>query len=342
MLSVVGRRCPAAKNHGGAAAPPYLVIYRQLVAALRRTIRMSPNAVLLLYCALILGASLAGGWLPLVVKLTHTRLQIATSAVAGLMLGVGLLHLLPDGYEQLKSIDQATQLLLAGFLVMFFIQRFFHFHHHDVPSERDPTETACAHGAHDHDHHHHGAHHHHDVQHHAHAEPHTHSESLADQSALKLTWTGAAFGLTLHTLIDGVAIAASVSNDAMGGAAKGLLGFGTFLVVVLHKPFDAMALGTLMAAGGWSRRARHWVNALFALANPIGMLIFQLGATHYGGGSQLFLGCALVFSAGTFLCIAASDLLPELQFHSHDRLKLSIALLAGLSIAVLMKLVEPG
>jgi zinc and cadmium transporter len=38
---------------------------------------------------------------------------------------------------------------------------------------------------------------------------------------------------------------------------------------------------------------------------------------------------ALAFSAGTFLCIALSDLLPELQFHSHDRLKLSVALLAG-------------
>ena len=39
MLSVVGRRCPAAENHGGAAAPPYLVIYRQLVDALT----MLPN-----------------------------------------------------------------------------------------------------------------------------------------------------------------------------------------------------------------------------------------------------------------------------------------------------------
>ena len=34
MLSVAGRRCPAAKDQGGAAAPPYLVIYRQLVDAL--------------------------------------------------------------------------------------------------------------------------------------------------------------------------------------------------------------------------------------------------------------------------------------------------------------------
>jgi zinc and cadmium transporter len=40
------------------------------------------------------------------------------------------------------------------------------------------------------------------------------------------------------------------------------------------------------------------------------------------------------------LCIASSDLLPELQFHSHDRFKLSVALLAGLSIAVLIKQFE--
>ena len=32
MLSGVGRWFPATKNHGGAAAPPYLVISRQLVA----------------------------------------------------------------------------------------------------------------------------------------------------------------------------------------------------------------------------------------------------------------------------------------------------------------------
>jgi len=56
----------------------------------------------------------------------------------------------------------------------------------------------------------------------------------------------------------------------------------------------------------------------------------------------IFLGCALAFCAGSFLCIASSDLLPELQFHSHDRLKLSIALIAGLTIAVLIKQLEPS
>jgi len=54
------------------------------------------------------------------------------------------------------------------------------------------------------------------------------------------------------------------------------------------------------------------------------------------------LGCSLAFCAGSFLCIASSDLLPELQFHSHDRFKLSVMLLAGLSVAILIGQLETG
>ena len=36
---------------------------------------------------------------------------------------------------------------------------------------------------------------------------------------------------------------------------------------------------------------------------------------------------------GVFLCVSLSDLLPELQFHSHDRGSLSVALLLGLALA---------
>jgi zinc and cadmium transporter len=53
------------------------------------------------------------------------------------------------------------------------------------------------------------------------------------------------------------------------------------------------------------------------------------------------LGDALAFCAGTFLCIAGTELLPEVQFHSHDRGKLSLAVLAGISVAVLVGLFEP-
>jgi len=103
-----------------------------------------------------------------------------------------------------------------------------------------------------------------------------------------------------------------------------------------------MAVSTLMAVGGSSRRSRHLLNGLFALASPLGALLFYLGASHLAGGSGPVLGGALAFCAGSFLCIASSDLLPELQFHSHDRFKLSIMLLVGLAVAILIKQFEAG
>jgi zinc and cadmium transporter len=63
-----------------------------------------------------------------------------------------------------------------------------------------------------------------------------------------------------------------------------------------------------------------------------------------GGASdaQSGLGETLGFAAGTFLCIATSDLLPELQFHRHDRVKLSAALAAGLALAWSTVFLETG
>lgn len=278
---------------------------------------MSPIVTLIVYCALILVASLSGGWIPMVVRLTHTRMQVATSFVSGLMLGVGMLHLLPHAWSEMRSMDGVVNWMLGGFLLMFFIQRFFHFHHHDVPDEDPEAKAAAAECSHDHDHDH------------AHSDDH----ALATQSAKNLSWGGVALGLTLHTLIDGIALAASVQADSHAGQAGMLLGFGTFLVVILHKPFDALAIATLMTTGGWSKASRHIVNALFAVAIPLGVVLFHLGINQESAEMHHYLGAALAFAAGTFLCIAASDLLPELQFHSHDRGKLSAALVAGLLVA---------
>lgn len=288
---------------------------------------MAPGQLLAVYCGLILLASLAGGWLLLAVRLTHTRLQVATSFVAGFMLGVGVLHMIPHAWHQMRSMDRTAGWLLAGFVVMFLTQRFFHFHHHDVPDEAPelaeasralPTEPA--------------------------AQPawahHGHGPTLADKSARRLSWGGAALGLTLHSIIDGVALAASVEAEAQAGVTSGWLGLGTFLVIALHRPFDAMALGTLMARGGCSSAMRHAGNGLFALVLPVGVGLFYLGASPFAGQMPMFVGSALAFAAGTFVCIASIDLLPELQFHAHDRIKLSAALAAGLALAAALSPLE--
>ncbi len=278
-------------------------------------ISSSVTVALLVYGVLLVGASLAGGWLPLVLHFTHRRLQTVISFVAGLMLGMALLHLIPHAAFKLGSIDKTVAWALAGFMVMFFLQRFLHYHHHDLPDE-DPDDGCC-----DHDR---GT-----------TPPHPpHAHTLAEKSARQLSWAGTVVGLGLHSLLDGVALAAAVMADAHG--SLGFLGLGTALAVILHKPFDAMAITTLMASGGASRSSQMVINGLFAFIAPVGAALFLVGMGQFSGGAETFLGVSLAFAAGMFLCISSSDLLPELQFHSHDRMKLSLALLFGLGVAALV------
>lgn len=278
---------------------------------------MTPNLLLLTYCLLIVLASLIGGWVPVLLRMTHKQLELVVSLVAGFMLGVGLLHLLPEAVHVTGDIEHVVIWALYGFLVMFFIERFFCFHHHDMPGDDGQ--------AHDHRDAHsgHAAHHGHD-----------------------LSWTGAAIGLTLHSVIAGVGLAASVQAESVSGSVT-WLGLPMFLVIVLHKPFDALTLGTLMTVGGWSVAARHLINAVFALAVPAGVLLVMFGIGGEWSHGHVWVGTALAFVSGTVLCIAMSDLLPELQFHQHDRGKLSAALLSGLILAWLVGLFhakghEPG
>ena len=147
-----------------------------------------------------------------------------------------------------------------------------------------------------------------------------------------MTWGGAAIGLTLHSLVNGAALTASILAEA-DGENHGLAGLGVFLVIALHKPFDAMTIGTLMAISNRPPALRHLVNVLFALSIPVGAAIFYVGVIHPAQPNSIILGCAIAFAAGTFLCIAMSDLLPELRFHEHDRFMLSLALIVGLALA---------
>jgi zinc and cadmium transporter len=74
---------------------------------------------------------------------------------------------------------------------------------------------------------------------------------------------------------------------------------------------------------------------------PLGAILFTLGVGQFAEYRDLVLGVALAFSAGMFLCISLGDLLPEVHFHSHDRLKLSTMLLVGVLLALLLEML-PG
>ena len=119
------------------------------------------------------------------------------------------------------------------------------------------------------------------------------------------------------------------------------MGLGVFLAILLHKPLDALSITSLMQAGGWSPRAMGMANLAFATLCPLGALVFVWGLGMLD--NQAFVvGCALAFSAGVFLCISLGDLLPEVHFHSHDRVKLTLAFLVGISLAYALRFVEPA
>ncbi len=269
-----------------------------------------------LFCTGIVVASLLGGLLPLAVLLTHTRLQMYLSFAAGSMLGAAFFHMLPEAVE-LGSAD-SLRWAAAGLLALFFLERFFSYHHHESAEELNPT--GCGGPGQEHRHSHAG-------------EPHSHGTGTGGSDHSALHWRAAAFGLALHSLAGGVALASAAAASPGGlGAAS----WGVFLATVIHKPADALTIVSLMLRAGVARPIAHLVNFCFALMIPCGVLLFDLSQRWVGPGETgRFTAATLAFSAGSFLCIALSDLLPELQFHRHDRTKLSIALLAGFGLMAL-------
>ena len=147
--------------------------------------------------------------------------------------------MLPQAAEQLPSMGRVAGAMLAGILVMFFLLRMFHVHAHG-----DLDHDACEH-SHDHEHDHD----------HDHGHDQAHEPVAAGH---RLNWVGLYFGLAIHTLLDGMALAASAVADAHQHPNEiAWYGLGTFLAVVLHKPLDALAITSLMHTGGWSRGARR-------------------------------------------------------------------------------------
>lgn len=268
---------------------------------------------LVIYCSIIAICSALGGSIPQLIRLTHRRTQLILSFVSGVMLGVALLNLLPHSIYALRNPSLALGVCLFGLLFMFFMVRMFHFHQHDLHVEHSDEEIcghSCGHES--------------------------HQAGASHDNHPDFTWAGLCFGLAIHTLIDGIALATAVTSQTQDSWMP--VGLAVFLAIVLHKPLDALSITSLMAAKGWKPNFQMFVNLLFALVCPLSAFLFAIGIHYFGAWREIVLGYSLAFSAGIFLCISLGDLLPEVHFHSHDRLKLSGMLLLGVVLAFLIEL----
>jgi len=158
----------------------------------------------------------------------------------------------------------------------------------------------------------------------------------------------AILALSIHSFFDGVAIGAvtgGLFDAGQGGDSHGHatqpLAFAVFLSVLIHKPMDGLTLSVLLINANTPMRRMWFIQIFYAALVPVGALAFMATRGAVAEPSTL-VGYTLAFSAGTFLAIALTDLLPELHFHAHDRHKLSFALLFGLLVMWLTSLIGHG
>ncbi len=258
-----------------------------------------------LYTGAILLGALAGGALPLFSNVRRSDLLLSFSA--GIMLGAAFLHMLPEAVE--GAGGPAVPFVLVGFLLLYILERFVLVH---VCAEPGPNARLSTRGAplkpgdpH---------------QHEAGEDPHVHMDGTAcDVHTLGLA---AWIGMSVHTLVDGFALGAASVQPELGALV--------FLAILAHKIPNSFSLSAILVSEGYARGRAVAMNAVFALMVPLGAGIYL--ALRETVHVQKFAPLALAASAGTFLHLSLSDILPDLHRRGASRWRLSAAMVGGIAV----------
>lgn len=114
-------------------------------------------------------------------------------------------------------------------------------------------------------------------------------------------------GMAFHSLIDGIVI-------GVGFAVSPALGIVTTMSLLAHELPQGIAVTSIMLHANFPKRRATIYAALVALATPVGAAGAVL-LLH--GVSQGVLALLLAVAAGSFLYVAASDLIPETHEAKH-------------------------
>jgi zinc and cadmium transporter len=273
---------------------------------------MTGVGTLSLYTVAILVGALAGGALPLFASVRRSDLLLSFSA--GVMLGAAFFHMLPEAVELGGSA--VVPAVVVGFLVLYLLERFVLVHVCAEPGPNRRLSTAGAplpHHPGEHDHEHHG-------------QPDPDGTGCDVHTLGLAAW----LGMSAHTLVDGFALgAASVTPE---------LGVLVFVAILAHKVPNSFSLSAILISEGYSRARAVAMNAAFALMVPLGAGLYVVAREVVV--VERFTALALAASAGTFLHLSLSDILPDLHRRgAASRWRLSAALVAGVGLKAALTLV---
>ncbi len=275
---------------------------------------MTATQALGIYTLAILAGALAGGSLPLIGRIGRSDLGLSFSA--GVMLGAAFFHMLPEAVEEIGA--RATPFVLVGFLLLYLLERFVLVHLCAEPGVNarlaapEAVLDEAEHALHDH-----------------HDHPHPGEGTGCDVHTLGLT---AFVGMSMHTLVDGFALGASTVTPELGVLV--------FLAILAHKVPNSFSLTTILRSEGYSRGKALAMNAAFALMVPVGAALYLAVKEVVQGGA--FTAFALAASAGTFLHLSLSDILPDLHRRGSSKVLVSAAMLAGLGVMWGLRYIHHG
>ena len=133
-------------------------------------------------------------------------------------------------------------------------------------------------------------------------------------------------GMLVHTLFDGVAIAAAFSVSKA-------LGVTVFVAMFLHKIPDGFTIASIVLSTGNTKGRALLASSLLGVATLVGVVAY-----HFTGPTiQPF---ALPISAGRTLYVAATDLMPEVNREHGFRMALLV--FAGMGLFLLVHTIAPS
>jgi zinc and cadmium transporter len=140
-------------------------------------------------------------------------------------------------------------------------------------------------------------------------------------------------GDSVHNFIDGMLIAASFVTSIP-------LGIATTIAVVLHEIPQEMGDFGVLVHSGLSVKKALWFNFITALTAVVGAVVVLIFGAYFKG----FTTFLLPITAGGFLYIAGSDLIPELHhgcdLKVSDAVKQLCAIVLGVAVMAALTLLE--
>ncbi len=152
---------------------------------------------------------------------------------------------------------------------------------------------------------------------------HHHEEYHEHEKETKSTIPLIVFSDTLHNFVDGIVIAATFLVSIP-------LGIVTTLAVAAHEIPQEIGDFGLLLHKGMGKKKIILVNILSASAAFLGAIVTLL----FGSLVEGFIPAFLAITAGFFIYIAASDLIPEIHYEKNRRVAIiqSVLLLSGVVV----------